>query len=171
MALDQRRLKELLNYDQETGVFTWAVSRRRIRIGSVTGYVCLSGHVQIGVDGKLYYAHRLAWLYMTGRWPANEIDHINGNRADNRFINLREATRAENMRNVAVSVNSKSGFLGVTWLASRKKWRAEICLNGKNKSLGYFQDLELAALVASEARVKYFGEFARQQYNQGDTQL
>lgn len=96
--LSQEYLKSILHYDPETGILSWKVDRRRVKIGQIAGYLCL-GYVAIGIDGKLYKGHRLAWLYMTGEWPKDEIDHINRTKHDNRWVNLREATKEQNCDN------------------------------------------------------------------------
>jgi HNH endonuclease len=115
-ALTQAELKEHLHYDPETGIFTRLKSiAHRVKIGDIAG--CLhvgSGYVNIRVFGIHYKAHRLAWLYIHGINPCNDIDHINGNRSDNRIINLRDVTRSVNKQNTRkCSSNNKSGFLGV----------------------------------------------------------
>ena len=143
--LTVERLRELLNYEQETGIFTWRVcTSNRAPVGSVAG--CLSktsGYTYIGVLGKLYRAHRLAWFYMTASWPKYDTDHENRKRSDNKFDNLREATRSENMQNqTIVQPFNTHGFFGVT--RYRKKWVAQIGVNGKNIYLGVYQTPELA---------------------------
>ena len=91
--ITQSELKELLNYDPATGVFTWLVSRGRVKASSVAGHVHSRGYIVIMVDGRRHLAHRLAFVYMTGTFPDDQVDHINEIKADNRWINLREATR------------------------------------------------------------------------------
>ena len=121
IELNQSRLKELLAYDPDTGVFTRLVkSNRNVRIGAVAGTCDSKGYGQISVDGKLYRAHRLAWLWMTGAWPVAQLDHRNGVRHDNRWENLREATNGENNQNAAIRSNNTSGFMGVCWDSHRK---------------------------------------------------
>jgi hypothetical protein len=101
-TLTQQRLHELLHYDPSTGAFTWRVApNRRIIAGSVAGVTETNGYRRIRIDGRQYGAHRLAWLYMHGEFPPNDIDHINRTRDDNRSTNLRAVTRKENMTNVA----------------------------------------------------------------------
>jgi hypothetical protein len=118
--LTQARLKELLHYDPETGVFTrkfrWGESRD---IGSVIGYKTDRGYVEIVLDSTKYRAHRLAWFYVHGVWPSAEIDHRDTDRANNRLTNLREATGFENHQNERrARKNNKSGYLGVCWLST-----------------------------------------------------
>ena len=117
-------LKEILKYEPNTGNFYWKTDRNHsVIIGSIAGSQHPGGYWTIGINGKNYAAHRLAWFYVYGTWPQKHLDHINGNRADNRIENLREATRSQNMQNEkkARSTNS-NGFLGVT--KHGKKWRA-----------------------------------------------
>ena len=156
----QSRLKELLHYDQETGVFTWLVNRRNRQVaGHVAG--CLSkasGYISIGVDLKMYQAHRLAWLYVNGVWPKNEIDHIDGIKSNNKISNLRKATRSLNVQNQKKAhANSSSGFLGAHKYGS--KWRAKIGLNGKKIFLGYFATPQEAhsAYITAKRRLHPYG--------------
>lgn len=147
--ITQERLKEMLSYDLETGVFRWKVKRGGVEIGSVAG--SLNGHRYryITVDGRNCRAHRLAWLFVHGVWPSKEIDHINGDKDDNRLENLREATRAENQRNVGMRSNNTTGFKGV--YPYKDKYRALASHNGKLISLGYYA----TALLASDARIAF----------------
>lgn len=155
------RVHDLLLYDPATGRFTRRVGVRGAAAGSIAGSLCKNGHVYIGVDRRKYLASRLAWLYVTGSWPSNEIDHENRDPSDNRWSNLRCATRPQNEANKAAYSNNKSGFKGVSWNRQRQKWRAQICINGKNKLIGQFDRADDAhaayAYIATQAR----GEFAR----------
>lgn len=154
--LTPQRIKELLHYGPETGIFTWKVATsRRIRIGDVAGSITSAGYRVIWVTGTKYRAHRLAWLYVYGEFPHDEIDHINGDKLDNRIINLRDVTRAENSRNSRVRKDNTSGVMGVSWSKDRKKWLVLITVDGKQKNLGLYEDIELAALVRCEAEVRY----------------
>lgn len=156
--LTRERLQEVLYYDPETGEFRWKVSlSRRIKVGDVAG--CLTdGYRQIEIDHTVYVAHRLAWLYQTGDWPTKFIDHINGIRSDNRFVNLREATTTQNAQN-SRSVRGKSIWRGVCWETRKKRWRAMIRVNGKQRHLGYFEDEEKAAEAYQSAQ-RLFHPFA-----------
>jgi len=153
--LTQQRLKELLHYDPETGLFTWLAktsSQSRINIGDVAGTMHTKGYRAIMIDKKLYKAHRLTFLYMTGKFPENDTDHINGIRDDNRWINLRPCTKAENNQNKSPYKGSSSKYLGVHWEKQRKKWRADIMINGKQKFLGRFETEEAAYQAYCEAK-------------------
>lgn len=153
------RLKELLHYCQETGLFVRLVSTSsNAKVGDVAGRKHSRGYWHIGIDGKDYLAHRLAWLYMTGAWPTNQIDHINGVRDDNRISNLRGATNAENQQNTALRDDNTSGFMGVSWFRERGKWHARITIAGKDKHLGYFdtpEDAHEAYLTAKAAHHRF----------------
>lgn len=142
MALTAEKVRELLDYDPETGVFTWRVAKgRKIKIGSITGTLNDCGYILIGVDYRRYYAHRLALLIVNGKWPTNQVDHINGVRNDNRLANLREATHMTNCENKhCPSVNNKSGFLGVSWHSQSGGFRSTIVTKGKQTFLGLFAD-------------------------------
>lgn len=156
------RLREVVDYDPGTGVFTWKASTRgHVKKGSVAGSVKERGYRGIGIDGILYREHRLAFLYQTGEWPKEQIDHINGVRDDNRYANLREATNAENRRNSKRRVNNRSGFKGVSWHNQSRRWRARIKLHGKSTHLGLFASKENAYAAYCAAAEKYHGEFGR----------
>jgi len=119
------------------------------------------GYLEIRIGGRNYKVHRLAFLYMTGIWPPHEIDHINNDRADNRWANLGMATHAKNICNVPVRKHSASGVKGVSWHSRLSKWKAQISLNGKTRYLGIRDTCEEAAALYADAAVKYHGEFAR----------
>jgi hypothetical protein len=159
--LNASRLREVLSYDPETGAFTWLVSTaRHRRIGDVAGCV-KDGYRQIGIDGRRYRAHRLAWLWMTGEWPSAEIDHINGDPADNRIANLRPATSSQNKANARKRSRNTSGWKGVSWHARDRKWRAMIGVAGRQQHLGYFDCPAEAHAAYVRAAEHHFGEFAR----------
>lgn len=160
--LTHERLLELLTYDPETGHFTRKIrTSSRAPQGSIAGSLDRShGYFLVSVDAKEYYAHRLAWFYVTSKWPEHQIDHRNGDRADNRFANLREATQAQNKKNSRLRANNTSGRKGVTWHAQAGKWLAQIQANGKRKSLGLFSDLDAAAECYQRAARELHGEFA-----------
>mgnify|MGYP000037034139 CR=1 FL=1 len=152
--LTQERLKELLHYDPDTGLFTWIKSTNTsIKINSVAGGKTSRGYIQIRADKKLYLAHRLAWLYFYGNFPESFLDHVNEKPSDNRISNLRLATHQENGHNKSTPhKNNTSGFLGVTWQKLNKKWLAQIRLNGKRKHLGLFNTPESAHKAYLEAK-------------------
>lgn len=146
MKLTHARLLEVLDYSAESGLFIWkkTTNRRMNRmVGHVAGCLRPDGYLTIGLDGEAFLAHRLAWFWSTGNWPAEEIDHKNGVKTDNRLTNLREANRSENRQNTRRAFSS-SGLVGVSWCKREKRFRATIKLNGKQKSLGYFAEPETA---------------------------
>jgi hypothetical protein len=146
MALTQERLKELLHYDPETGIFTWMVDRRGgAWAGDIAGRLTSRGYWEIRIDFKFCSAARIAWLYVHGELSESvEVDHINRVRHDNRISNLRLATLAQNKQNISPKRNSRSGLLCVCWNSSEKKWLARICISGKRKYLGLFETAEEA---------------------------
>lgn len=167
MDLTQARLKELLDYDPETGVFTWRVDRGyKARRGTLAGTVRRDGYLGIGIDrtsgGKPYLAGRLAFLWMTGRFPLDECDHADGNRLNNKWTNLRDATYIENLRNRGVQSNNVTGLKGVSFQPKRDKWMARIQLKKTDvRYLGIFDCPAAAHFAYIVAADTHFGEFAR----------
>ena len=153
--ITQKELKELLHYTPETGVFTRIKATQSIRVGDVAGTIMQIGYVMLRVKGNKYLAHRLAWLYMYGYFPSNQIDHRNHIRDDNRIVNLREVTCAENHRNRSKSKFNLSGVTGVRWRKQNSKWLASVKVNGKQKHLGYFDDKFEAICARKSANNKY----------------
>lgn len=152
------RLRELFEYDPLTGVLTWRVSRRGIRVGSEAGYVQQDGlRRQVGIDGGNYFAHRVIWCMQTGAWPTLEIDHRDTNGINNVWTNLREATRAQNNRNRCGY--GKSGLKGVH--GHKGKFVAQIRKDGVQMHLGRFETALSAHAAYSRAAVEWHGEFAR----------
>lgn len=145
------RLREVLHYDPATGIFTRLQSCGGIRAGTVCGSVNSDGYLDIRVDKKLYRAHRLAWLYETGSWPAGEIDHWNHVKADNAIANLRDVTHAVNLQNQGrARADSIIGVLGVT--RKGNKFTAEITIGGTRKYLGIFDSVEAAGTAYQTAK-------------------
>jgi len=159
--LTQERLKERLHYDPDTGIFTWRVTlNNAVKKGFVAGYKRTSGYRSIVVDGKKYFSHRLAWLYIRGTWPAHQIDHINNVKDDNRICNLRESTHGQNQHNVGKRTDNTSGYKGVTFCRALKKYKAQIQINRKNTHLGYFVCPKEAHAAYCAAAEEHHGEFA-----------
>lgn len=150
--ITQAKLKNLFNYDLTTGIFTRRVTKGRFCEGDRAGHVNARGYVMMMVDYKLYYAHRLAWLYVYGIWPG-DLDHINRNESDNRIDNLREATQSQNNANQRLTARR-----GVTLTSTG--YLARICVNYTQISLGTYKTLKEAATVYREAHKRYFGEFS-----------
>ena len=153
--LTQDVLKSLLNYDPETGEFTWLINKGRAKAGSIARYSDSYGYLRIKINKKDYFAHRLAWLYVYGEFPENDIDHIDGDRSNNSISNLRKATRSENLQNLALSISNNSGFIGVHFKKSAKKYVARIRVEGRHKHLGYYDTAELASEAYKEAKRKF----------------
>lgn len=151
--LTAERLRELLTYDPETGVFKWNAGGKGRRLDRVAGGLHPTlGYWYIGVDRVKYPSHRVAWLYMTGKWPEHEIDHINGVRSDNRWSNLREATKSQNMQNQRRAVRGTSQYLGVCALG--KKWKASIQVDKKSRHIGVYLTEEDAYAAYLEVKRK-----------------
>lgn len=154
-------LRALLDYDPETGVFKWRVNTsRKIRSGDTAGTTNERGYVRVGINKRMYAAHRLAWLHVHGLWPHDQIDHINGDRGDNRIANLRIATGSQNCRNTTCHRDNRSGVKGVTFEKRRRKWKAQILVSGRHRNLGCFDRIEDAASAYRAAAREHFGEFA-----------
>ncbi|MGE0056233.1 MAG: HNH endonuclease signature motif containing protein [Hyphomicrobium sp.] len=157
-------MKELLDYEPTTGIFTWRVERGGKKAGDIAG--CRKrAYVAISVDDKIYRAHLLAWLWMTGRWPAQFLDHKDLNKQNNAFSNLREASKSQNMANVGIIRSNKGGFKGVSrhraGEARGLPWQASIQKDSRTIHLGHFARAEEAHAAYCAAAKKLFGEFAR----------
>ena len=152
----QEMLKDVLHFCESTGIFT-RIKRtsNKINIGDKAGYINNCGYSLISIYGKKYQAHKLAWLYMCGEWPNHEIDHINHNKADNRFVNLRSVTHKENGKNTSLKSNNKSGVNGVSYSKERKKWVADIRIDGRTIFLGRFKYFMQAVAARFSADIEY----------------
>ena len=153
--LTQERLRFLMDYDPDTGRFTRKVKVKNQPAGTPVGTSGTRGYLQCSIDGKPYKLHRLAWLYVHGIWPSDQIDHINHNTSDNRLCNLREVSCAENHQNRARKTNSASGYLGVTWHKRDHRWQAHLEVNGKAIHLGSYRDLTDALAARQQAELKF----------------
>lgn len=143
---DFAALNALLDYNSETGVLQW-------KNGREAGTLLSNGYRQVGVRGKCYKSHRVAWLLSTGEWPAEDIDHINGNRADNRIVNLRSVSRAINLQNRRKArKGSRSGLIGVSYHKQTGRYNAQIWAGGRNRSLGLFDTAEEAHVAYIDAK-------------------
>lgn len=157
------RLHELLEYDPDTGLLRWRVARPpRVKVGDVAGSPSSNGYINVQVDGKLYLSHRLIWKMQTGECPpkGTEIDHCDRDTHNNRWSNLRLATRAQNLVNRGVGRNNTSGFRGVSLYRPRNKWRARISHRGRQIVLGYYDTPEEASEAYCQAARELYGEFA-----------
>lgn len=155
-GITQARLQELLDYNHDTGVLVNRVSRAiSAQAGKVAGWINGDGYRRIHIDGKDYLAHRLIWMYCHGKWPEGEIDHISGDRLNNKLVNLRDVSRGENCKNAKIPSDNTSGVIGVCRYKETGKWRAYIQANGKKKHLGWFNDVAMAIVARQMAEVKY----------------
>ena len=155
-AITQARLKELMSYKESTGVFTWIKpTSNRVKAGSVANTNDGRGYIRITIDGVQYRAHRLAILYSTGNLPAEEVDHLNRVKSDNRLVNLKVSSHAENGRNRALSSNNVSGIHGVRYRKERNCWTAKIEFDGAVYNLGHFKDLFEAVCARKSAEREY----------------
>lgn len=151
---------ELLSYNRDMGTLTWKISTGRVAAGEEAGFVNgANGYKYLGIKGRHYLFHRVAWLLANGEWPAQQIDHINGDKTDNRLVNLRLATCSQNHANVGPSAVNTSGFKGVA--RCRKRWRAAIQHAGKTRHIGVFDAPEQAHAAYIAAAQNLFGDFAR----------
>ena len=146
-------MKQYLSYDPETGDFTRIKSdNNRVKVGDIAGSLDGNGYIRIRFNLNRYLAHRLVWLFTYGKWPVNQIDHVDGNRSNNKINNLRDVTNQENQFNIT-KVRACSGYMGVTKL--KNSWQAKISLNYKKIYLGTFDTPELASEAYQAAKLKY----------------
>lgn len=165
--LTAEQLRASLDYDPEIGTFTWR-HRPNLRpsinsrlVGMTAGTPIANGYITIVIMHKHHYAHRLAWLHVTGAMPEADIDHIDGDRKNNRWLNLRQATRSQNNMNQKAQQRSKSGLKGVYWHVKAGKWAAQIVVNKEHHYLGLFDTAEAAHAAYREAASRLHGKFAR----------
>lgn len=157
--INQSRRKELLHYCPKTGTWIWIkANSRRVATGSKAGSFDRRGYLTIRIDGKLYKSGRLAFLYMTGKIP-NTVDHIDRNKSNDRWSNLRSSTLSQNKYNTGLTKTNTSGVRGVYWHKNIGRWIARIRVEGKSYHLGTFKTIEDAAIVRKEAAIKYHKEF------------
>lgn len=154
-VLERGRLMELLHYNKKIGIFRWRKGLPRKTERSKADKKKVDGYCFVWIDGKQYPSHRLAWLYVYGYMPENEIDHINRVRSDNRISNLREVSRQCNVRNCSVKKNNKSGITGVCWAKDRGLWKSQTVVDRKTVNLGYYKSKLDAAKARWETEVRY----------------
>lgn len=152
VVITQEILKVNLSYDEINGTFVRRRSHHGRRAGTVAGSLSKNGYIHLHVNGKKYLAHRLAWLYVTGEFPKNDIDHRDGNRSNNAINNLRAATRSENFENLSRKSSNTSGFIGVTFCKQTRRWRAEISASKVKYDLGRHDTPELAGMAYLAAK-------------------
>lgn len=154
-------IKARLSYNAATGEFRWLSAPNHYTIGKVAGNLDNYGYRRIGIDGRQYKAHRLAWAFAHGAMPSEEIDHVNGDRDDNRIANLRLASREINNQNVSLRSDSTSGYMGVSFYRPTGKWKAQIRHKGKTTHLGYHDSPQVAHAAYMEAKRGMHPGFAR----------
>jgi hypothetical protein len=138
LGISSERIRELFNYEPSTGAFTRRTAHPGWSVGGIAGHHATNGYWVLYADGAYCFAHRVAWLYVHGCWPTGVIDHINGDKTDNRIANLREVSIAENRQNMGEYANNTSGHKGVYWWPQGNRWRAQINHEGKRHYLGCF---------------------------------
>ena len=157
--ITQELCNQLFNYCD--GELFWKINAaNNVKIGYKAGFANTFNYRIVGINGKNYKIHRIVFLMHYGYLP-RILDHIDGNRSNNKIENLREANFIQNAQNAKIQKNNKSGFKGVSWDKNNNKWRVCVSIDGKQKHIKFFDDLELADLVAQEARNKYHGNFAK----------
>ena len=170
----QSRLNDILDYDEVAGLLKWKArplshfknahgmnTFNSIYAGQIAGHVSKRGYVTVYIDGKSYLAHRVIWVMKTGEDPGNLIDHRDTNTSNNRWMNLRRATKQQNGCNRGAPVSSKTGIKGVSWDKARNKYFASIAINGKTKALGRFDTADEARDAYASAAKSMHGEFAK----------
>lgn len=155
--ITSENIQDILQYRSETGVFIWvSPPGSKMKQGDRAGYLDKKkGYRSLYYAGKKYKEHRLAWLYITGEWPKDQIDHINHIRADNRWVNLREATNSENQRNKNIPKNNTSGTIGVYFDKQAAKWKAVIRIWDSVIYLGHYVDIEEAIYARKKAEEEH----------------
>jgi len=165
-------VRQLLDYDPDTGIFRWRARPSFMfssgrspagaaalwnwkHAGKIAGSISKSGYIKIHISPAMLLAHRVAWLYVHGTWPSDQLDHINGDPSDNRIVNLREATQAQNNQNARKPKGGTSKYIGVSFMKHNRKWRAAISIDGKPHYLGIFDSEIEAHAVYLEAKAKH----------------
>ena len=155
IMITQAELHFAVNYNPETGIFTWKTPRKKVIVGTQAGSLDKEGYIILTINQISYRAHRLAWLYIHGEWP-KFIDHINEIKHDNRICNLRNVTHSENMQNKSKpQSNNTTGYIGVSFNKKRKHYTAVIKINGKTHYLGSFKTAEEANEARQKAKLIY----------------
>ena len=157
--LTQLELFQEINYNPFTGLFIWLIQRGKSKFGNTAGYIDEKGYIRISIKGRTYRAHRLAYLWMTGEWPKNQIDHIDLVKSNNKWENIRPATNSENAMNKPKQQNNTSGHRGVHLHKHSGKWIASIKINQVRFYLGYFSDKKEAIEIYKNASRFWFSEF------------
>ena len=162
MVLTQQYVQKVLDYDPNAGIFTWKQAPRHSPqlVNQQAGTLTRQGTRRLQINGRNYYCHQLAFLFMTGKWPKGEVDHINHKPDDNRWTNLRESNSHQNSCNRRKQRNNTSGYNGVSWHKGKQKFETKIQVNGKTLHPGSFKRIDFAAWMYDLVALKYHGEFA-----------
>lgn len=170
-TLTEKRLRTLLHYAPDTGVFTRLESVRGVAAGSVAGTKHNRGYLAVRIDGSKYLLHRLAFLYMTGHLPTQGVDHVNGIKSDNRWSNLRKANQSENSQNRRLRKDSTSGATGISFKKAVRLWVVVITIDGKSKHIGYYKSLQEAVIAQTNAKLAHhpFQPIARPDKEKGES--
>lgn len=156
LSLTQKRLKEVVRYDRRTGLFHWKVSTGKAKRGGVAGHTDSAGYTKVSIDGVKHFAHRLAWLYVYGEWPAQNIDHKDLCRSNNRISNLRDVGQSLNGLNGPLRCNNSSGYTGVSYDPRRGEWVAYVNRARRKKHLGAYKNLLEAVAARRNALAQIF---------------
>lgn len=156
--LTKEQILSRFTFDKETGIFRFRSDEKRKKAGDIAGFKTIYGYIQIAFGKKRYFAHRLAWVVVYGKWPETELDHINRIRDDNRIENLRITTHSINLFNQKLRADNKSGYRRVSLHRPTGKWTAHITAHGKSKYLGYFDDPKDAYAAYMKARADLLGD-------------
>ncbi len=159
-AISPEAVQAAVDYDPETGNFTRRYGGVRRSADGLVGWIDANGYRVLTICGTRVMAHRIAWVCIHGRWPAWHIDHVNGDKGDNRIANLREANHSQNMQNQGKNSRNTSGLKGAYWDKSRGKWLSLIGSGGKYRHLGRFDTAEEAHDAYCRAAAEMHGEFA-----------
>jgi len=154
----QEQLKTMFDYID--GKLVWKVKRKRVNVGDLAGVIHPNGYLRTGLNGRIHLNHRLIFMFHHGYLP-EIVDHIDGNKLNNKIENLRGANKITNQQNQKIKKENTSGYKNVSFCKQTKNWVVQIKVNGKSKTVGRYVDIEFADLVAQEARAKYHGEYAR----------
>ena len=153
--LTQETLRDILHYNPHSGVWVWKIAINKIKVGDIAGNITNKLYKRICINNVRYLSSRLAFLYMEGHFPVNEVDHIDRDSTNDKWLNLREATRKANVINRSKGKKNKSGVMGVHWDKSRDKWLSSIRIDKVLKSLGRFADFSKAVMCRYNAEIKY----------------
>jgi hypothetical protein len=160
-TLTQKRLKEVVKYDRRAGLFYWRITVGKAVRGAVAGHTDSRGYTKLSIDGVKYFAHRLAWLYVRGEWPLQNIDHKDLCRNNNKFLNLRDVGQSMNGLNGPIRCNNSSGYTGVSYDTRRKNWVAYVHRGRRKKHLGAYKTLTEAAIARRVAINEIFNSTSK----------